>query len=374
MSASRPGDVFVLIMAGGAGTRFWPLSTEERPKQFLSLVGEGTLLQQSYARARALTEPENVLVLTAARFRDEVAREIPELAPGNIIGEPMRRDTAAPVALAALLAEARTADGVAGEKRASQNPVIIVLTADHRIEPTAAFAKDVEAAVEGAREGNALYTLGVSPTYAATGYGYLERGSPVRAPGGVKHYRLEQFREKPDEPTARRYLDSGRFYWNSGMFVWSVATILAEYARQLPGHLESLRPAIRSGGELDPQALSDGFAELPSVSIDFGIMEGAEEIRMIEASFEWDDIGSWPSLAEFLPEDREGNRYRGRLRALEARGNVVFAEDTEELIALLGVEGLIVVRSGNRTLIADRSRAEEIKRLTQDLGETSGKG
>ncbi len=373
MSASRSGDVFVLIMAGGAGTRFWPLSTEEKPKQFLSLVGEGTLLQQSYARARALTEPENVLVLTAARFREEVARELPELPPGNIIGEPMRRDTAAPVALAALLAEARTAAGV-GEKRASQNPVMVVLTADHRIEPTAAFVKDVEAAVEGAGQSKALYTLGVSPTYAATGYGYLERGNPVEESGGTKHYQLKQFREKPDEPTARRYLDSGRFYWNSGMFVWSVATILAEYVRQLPGHLEALRPAIRSGGELDPQALSDGFAELPSVSIDFGIMEGAEEIRMIEASFEWDDIGGWPSLAEFLPDDGEGNRYRGRLRALEARGNVVFAEDAEELIALLGVEGLIVVRSGNRTLIADRSRAEEIKRLTQDLGESSGKG
>ncbi len=374
MKASRPTDVVVLIMAGGAGTRFWPLSTEERPKQFLSLVGEGTLLQQSYARARALTESEDVLVLTAARFREEVARELPELPPENIIGEPMRRDTAAPVALAALLAEARLGEGVTGGKRASQSSVMVVLTADHRIEPTAAFVKDVEGAVEGARQSHALFTLGVSPTYPATGYGYLERGSPVQASGGVKHFQLEQFREKPDEPTARRYLDSGRFYWNSGMFVWSVATILAEYGRQLPGHLEALRPAVRAGGEIDPQALSDGFAELPSVSIDFGIMEGAEEIRMIEASFDWDDIGGWPSLAEFLPEDSAGNRYRGRLRALEAQGNVVFAEDPEELVALLGVEGLIVVRSGNRTLVADRGRAEEIKRLTQDLGETSGKG
>lgn len=354
-------DLVVVIMAGGAGTRFWPASTESRPKQFLSFFGERTLLQQSFDRVASLVPPERVLVLTQERFRPLVRAQLPEVPEHNVVGEPERKDTAAAIALAAVLIAHRFGD-----------VPMAVLTSDQLIEPTHAFQQTLAAALRGARASRALYTFGIAPTFAATGYGYLELGDEVQtdagADEGVRHFVLRRFVEKPDEERARAYLDSGRFLWNSGMFVWSTSAILGEYERQLPGHLQALRPvATLAGGDAFATGLAQAFATLPRVSVDYGILEGAARVHCVRSDFGWSDVGGFLALGDHLPLDDAGNAHRGHLHTLDAQSNLVFAEDADETFALIGVSDLVVVRSGKRTLIVPKARAEEIKKLVERL-------
>lgn len=374
-------EIAVVIMAGGAGTRFWPLSTESRPKQFLKLLGERSLLQESYERARLLAAPERILVLTSEAFVPLVREQLPDLPPGNVVGEPRRRDTAAAVALGALLLRRRWG-----------NPVMAILTADHRIEPLEAFRAAMLSAAAAAAGEPVLYTFGIPPTYPATGYGYLQVGEKVQADaeagGGRRapqtgdgqtaaqpeHRELRCFREKPDTQTAREFVGSGEFLWNSGMFVWQVEAILAELRRHLPGHLSALEAAVeREGTGEFPVLLEDAFAVLAPVSIDFGVMERAARVRVVVAPFGWSDLGGWLALEEFLAEDGRGNRYRGQVTTLNATGNLVFNDDPEELVALVGVRDLVVVRAGSRTLVVDRSHCEDVKELVRAL-EREGQG
>jgi mannose-1-phosphate guanylyltransferase len=348
-------DLAVVIMAGGAGTRFWPASTSERPKQFLELWQDRSLLGLAFDRIRDLVPPERVLVLTNARYAGLVAEQLPELPQGNIICEPFRRDTAAAVALGALILHQRLGD-----------PVMAVLTADHRIEPVDVFLRTLLSAARAARDSSALYTFGIPPTAPETGYGYLERGDEVLADPDCVHYTLRRFHEKPDAPTAEDYVASGTHFWNSGMFVWSVSAILKRFRAQLPGHFASLEPAMDA---LDTpgwdDALARAFEPLERVSIDFGIMEKAPDVRMVAAGFSWSDVGGWNALAEFLPHDDDGNAFRGRLIASDSRGNIVFSQDPNETVALLGVENCIVIRAGKHTLVVPRHRAQEVKKLVE---------
>lgn len=350
-------DLVVVIMAGGAGTRFWPASTEARPKQFLPFFGDRSLFQQAYDRVVDLVGDERVLVLTQERFRGLVREQLPGLPDENIIGEPLRRDTAAAVALAAVVAEARFGD-----------PVMAVLTSDHLIEPKDAFQRTLLSAARGAASGEALYTFGIEPTHPATGYGYLEMGERLGDDEGVPHFELERFVEKPDAETARGYLETGRFFWNSGMFVWRTSAILGELDRQLPRHTELLRPAMAHDKRPSfTAALKEAFEPLEKKSIDFGVMEGAERVRCVRGTFSWSDVGGFVAVGEHLPRDEGGNAHRGRVLALDARDNVVFSEDASETVALIGVSDLVVVRSGKRTLIVPKARAEEIKKLVEAL-------
>lgn len=350
-------DLVVVLMAGGAGTRFWPASTEARPKQFLPFFGDRSLFQQAYDRVVDLVGPQKILVLTQERFRDLVRAQLPSLPPDHIIGEPMRRDTAAAVALAALLAEARFG-----------NPVMAVLSSDHLIEPTDAFQKTLCSAARGAADGEALYTFGIEPSFPATGYGYLHRGARLMDDDGVQHAALQGFVEKPDLDTATRYLQAGEYLWNSGMFVWRTDAILREYERQLPAHLAALRPAIAQLGTPDfADALAAGFLPLEKKSVDFGIMEGARCVRCVSSAFSWSDVGGFLALAGHLDTDAAQNAARGHVAAYESENNIVFCEDPEEEVALLGVSDLIVVRSGKRTLVVPQDRAEDIKKLVATL-------
>lgn len=358
-SEARAEPPVVVILAGGAGTRFWPASTARRPKQFLRLLSGRSLLQQSYDRALLLTSPERVLVFTGRSLVPLVREQLPDLPPDRIVGEPLRRDTAAAVCLAALVARARFGACV-----------IVTLTADHRIEPPEEFVRVVRSAVRAAGGGEALYTLGIPPTHPATGYGYLERGAPWRVVDGVAHHELVCFREKPDRAAAQTFVESGRFLWNSGMFVWSASAILERFASHLPGHLGALERVVSSAdGRIDEAALEAGFAELAAVSIDYGIMEKATGVRVAEATFSWSDIGGWEALAAHLPVDGAGNSGRGRIAAHAAEGNVVYSDDPDELVALVGVCGLAVVRAGRRTLVVPLERAEEVKELVATLEE-----
>ncbi len=350
-------ELTVVIMAGGAGTRFWPLSTAERPKQLLHLFGERSLLQQSYDRVKELVPVDRILVLTNQVLMGPVREQLPELPAANVIGEPLRRDTAAAVALAALLCRKRYGD-----------PVIAVLTADHLIKPVELFQKTLLSAAAAAAAEPVLYTFGIRPTYAATCYGYLERGEKITQDQGVEHYRLLRFKEKPDKATAREYLETGRYYWNSGMFVWSAGTILAEYERQLPEYLQHLGPVVEQDCTAGwDEALRAGFERLKATSVDFGIMEDAAQVRAVAGDFYWNDVGGWPALEEFLETDDSGNAARGKVEALNALGNLVYCEDPEETVALVAVEGLVVVRTGDKTLIVPRDKTEQIKELVNRL-------
>jgi len=347
----------VVIMAGGAGTRFWPASTRLRPKQFLSLLGEDSLLQESYARARRVTSPERILVFTNADFADLAGRQLPELRPQNIVAEPARRDTAAAVCLAALMVKQRFGDAV-----------MVILTADHLIEPVEEFVRVIESACVAAARDAVLYTIGIPPDHPSTAYGYLEAGGPLLDDAGVVHRKVRSFREKPNRDIAERYLAVGGYLWNSGMFIWRADVVLAAYAEHLPGHLAVLAPAVEALGEAGQEAaLAEAFPRLPSVSVDYGIMEKVDNVRVVEATFTWNDLGSWPALAEFLPRDGADNGHRGRIAVHDGAANVVFCEDEDELVALVGVSDLVVVRAGKRTLVAARDRVEEIKDLVRLL-------
>jgi mannose-1-phosphate guanylyltransferase len=346
-------------MAGGAGTRFWPLSTEERPKQFLDLFGDRTLLQKSFDRVSSLVPPERILVLTNAAFVSIVKEQLPHVPVENIIGEPTRRDTAAAVALAAVLC-----------RRRFGNPIIATLTADHLIEPVDLFQETLLSAARRAANDNALYTFGIEPTYPATGYGYLERGLQIADDDGIEHFHLVRFKEKPDLETARQYIESGRFYWNSGMFVWTADAILKEIETHLPNHAKALFDAVAF--DKTPQwnhALKAAFESLHAVSIDFAVMEKAQNVCCVASKFSWRDVGGWLALRSYLPEDETGNYCRGKTLTLDATDNLVFCEDPEDTTVLIGVKDLVIVRAGPLTLITHKDRAEDLKKLVQTMGD-----
>jgi mannose-1-phosphate guanylyltransferase len=342
-------DVSCVIMAGGAGMRFWPASTEDKPKQLLTLTGDRSLLQMAVDRARAVVDVSRILVITGERLAAAVRAQLPELPHDAVIAEPERRDTAAAVALATLLVEARS-----GRR-------VCILTADHLIGPTEVFANSVRRAAAASRDGNAIVTFGVVPTYPATGYGYLEVDDITTDDARA----VRRFVEKPDAATAAGYVASGRFLWNSGMFVFATATMRAALERHLPMHLAALAPVVTSGGVVDIAGLRRAFSSLPKISIDKGVMEKHEDVRCVPARFAWSDVGSFPSLAEHLPRDAQGNAFRGSLSTLDASGNVVWCEDDADEVAIVGLSDIVVVRAGRRTLVVPKARAEEVKKLVE---------
>jgi mannose-1-phosphate guanylyltransferase len=341
-----------VIMAGGMGTRFWPLSTRQKPKQFIALFGERTLLQMSFDRLRGLVPPERILVLTNAAHVSLVAEQLPELPAGHVIGEPVRRDTAAAVTLAAVLVQQRFGDSV-----------ILTLTADHLIEPTDLFQRNLVSAARQVAASSAFYTFGIPPAFPATAYGYLEKGARVAIDDGIEHFELRRFKEKPDLETARSYVETGRFLWNSGMFVWRASTILEEVRRWLPRHYEALLPLGQHDGTPHWQkALGEGFSAIEPISIDYGVMEKtAMPLRCVASLFSWSDVGGWAAMGDFLTRDARGNSGRGEVRVLDASGNLVFCDASDETVALIGVDDLIVVRAGKRTLVARKSEVDRIK-------------
>ncbi len=342
-------DVSCVIMAGGAGTRFWPASTEDKPKQLLTLVGDRSLLQMAVDRARAVVDVSRILVVTGERLATAVRAQLPELPHDAVIAEPERRDTAAAVALATLVVHAR------GGRR------VCILTADHLIGPTEVFAKSVHRAAAAASDGGAIVTFGVVPTYPATGYGYLEVDDIAADDART----VRRFVEKPDVATATGYVASGRFLWNSGMFVFATSTMRAALERHLPTHLAALAPVVSAEGVVDVAGLRAAFSSLPKISIDKGVMEKHDDVRCVPARFAWSDVGSFPSLAEHLPRDAHGNASRGSLATLEASGNVVWCEDAADEVAIVGLNDVVVVRAGRRTLVVAKARAEDVKKLVE---------
>lgn len=336
-----------LILAGGAGTRFWPASRRARPKQLLALDGERSLLQATVARLAPLLPSDRIWVATTPALADEVARQLPDLPAGRIVVESALRNTAPALGFALMAMPEEVRRGA-----------VAVLPADHRVADAAAFRAVLADAFTAAAGGDAVVALGVVPRWPETGFGWLELGGVAPGPAGLR--RVERFREKPDAATARQFLASGRHLWNAGIFVFRGETLL--------GHLARLAPEIGSGLAAlvrQPERAAEIYAALPAVSIDYAVMEKLDDIVTLPLDCGWDDLGSWQALYEVLPAGEGGNRSHGATIAVDARDNLLFAD--AGTIAVLGVEGLVVVRTGDTVLVLPRERAQEVRRVVDAL-------
>lgn len=351
--------MYAVIMAGGKGTRFWPRSRERKPKQLLSIVGERSMLQQTVARLGDLVPGDHIVVVAGQSHGDEVRRQLPEIPSENILLEPVGRNTSACIGLAALLVEKR-----------SPADVMVVLPADHLITDTDQFLEILRAAVELARREPALVTIGIRPTAPETGYGYIKAGRPADRVQQHHFYEVKSFHEKPNLERAQRYLQEGNFYWNSGMFVWRAQVILEAIQRYLPDLYSGLRSLERfvDADELAGE-LARVYPDLPSISIDFGVMEKADNVLMVPADFGWNDLGSWAALAQVWPRDHQENACRGRVLALDAHRNVVYSD--KRLCVLMDVEDLIVVDTSDALLVCPKSRAQDVGKALEVMAQRS---
>ncbi|MBW6486572.1 MAG: NTP transferase domain-containing protein [Syntrophobacterales bacterium] len=347
--------MFAVIMAGGRGTRFWPRSREKMPKHLLDIQSEKSLIRETVDRIRPLVPPERTLIVTGRSHAVELIRLLPEIPAENIIIEPVGRNTAPCIGLAALHIQKRAGDAV-----------MLVLPSDHRIAAEGQFRRILEAAAVAAASQEALLTIGIKPTGPATGYGYLEAGELFAKDGDLPIHRVKSIREKPDLATAEEFLKNGEFLWNSGMFIWKASTILNEIARFLPEINKGLIE-IKSvlGGEGEAGVVERVYPSLPSVSIDYGVMEKAKDVLVIPGDFGWSDLGSWDALWEVSPKDERGNVVRGRFIGIDAGDSLVYSP--EKLVAIVGVRDIFVVETKDALLICRRDCSQDVRKVVEKL-------
>lgn len=352
---------FAVIMAGGSGTRLWPLSRQARPKQALRLVGDRTMFQHAVERLGPTFAPDQTFVVTAAEQVGALLRQAPQLPGGNFIVEPVQRGTASAIGLAALYLRRRDPDAT-----------MAVLTADHYIVNGEAFRRVLAAAYAVAQQGH-LVTLGIEPTFASSGYGYIERGELLTEVDGLCAYRVEAFREKPDMATAEEFLATGKHTWNSGMFIWRVDRILAEMERQLPRFYEQLNQIDAAmGTDRESWVLSYVWPRVAAQTIDYGIMEDATDVAVLPADMGWSDIGSWATLLDILPGDENGNvSIDAEHMGVDTTRTLVYGNN--RLVATIGLSNLVVVDTDDVLLICAKDRAQDVKKIVEQLrtqGET----
>jgi mannose-1-phosphate guanylyltransferase len=346
-----------VVMAGGSGTRFWPMSRRNRPKHLLALVGSESLLQQTVRRISPLVPPERTWVITGADHVGATRQQLPELLAPAIIAEPCRRDTAPCIGLAATLVS-----------RADADATLVVLPADHVIEPGEEFRRAIEIAESLIQEdGRRLVTLGIKPDRPATGYGYIQRGTRIEGLRAQPTFRVSRFREKPARELAEEYVRSGDYYWNSGIFVWTAATIRSELCVRRTQLIESLdRIGAAWGGSTQDKVFAAEYERIEPISIDYAVLEHADNVVVIEAGFRWDDVGSWGAIGRLQVADTDSNTVRGDHCGLGTKSSIVIS-DPGHLVATIGLENLIVVQCGNATLVADRTNEESVKQLVERM-------
>jgi mannose-1-phosphate guanylyltransferase len=352
---------YAVIMAGGAGTRLWPLSRKSQPKQALKLIGERTMFQHAVDRLEPLFPMERILVVTSAAIADVLRPQVPSLPEENFILEPAGRDSAPAAGLAAIRLLAKDPDAI-----------MAMVTADHYIVDAEQFRAVIAAAAEVAAAGT-IVTLGIRPAYPATGYGYVAAGEAQTIVDGFRVYRSAGFAEKPDRATAVRFVEDGRYSWNSGMFIWRADRLMAEFRSQLPDLYESLsRIAAALGASEEKDVLRAEWDGIRRISIDYGIMEHAQDVAVIPAELGWSDIGSWASLLDILEGDEAGNVFQGAVTAVDTQRTLIRSESgSGRLIAAVGLEDMIVVDTPDVLLVCPRSRAEQVRELVKRL-ESSG--
>jgi len=349
---------YAVIMAGGSGTRLWPLSRKDRPKQSLTVIDERTLFQHAVDRLLGLFTYERILVVTVADQVDHLAQECPEIPADNFLIEPMPRGTASVVGLASIAIKHRNPEGV-----------MAILTADHLIANDVHLRQLLKAAYEVAQD-DYLVTLGITPTYPATGFGYIQKGALLGEARGLKRFHVEKFKEKPDEDTAKELVSDGAHVWNSGMFIWKVETVMQEFERQMPGLFTKLQIIDSDwSGEDQNVTLQNVWPQIEPQTIDYGIMENARKVAVIPSiDLGWNDVGSWESLFDALESDTSGNiLLHGNTVTFDTQGTLICEDSADRLIVTIGVEDLIIVDSGHSVLVCDRKQAQRVREVVEYL-------
>ncbi len=345
-----------VIMAGGAGERFWPLSRQRYPKQLLKIAGNRSMLRAALERIRPLVSPEHTFIVTGRHLKPAIEEAATELPRENVIGEPEGKNTAACLALACAAVRARFPQ--------ERDTVMVVLTADHFIRDTQAYADDCSEAIAYAESHDALVTFGIPPERPETGYGYIELGEAIE--GFPRMHRVKCFREKPVLATARQFMESGRFLWNSGMFVWRTAVLEEAFRRYLPRMHAQIPAMAEALASSNVEALAAAFEPLEKISIDVGVMEKAENVAVVKATFDWDDIGTWGSLARLLPRDANNNVLFGNAVAFKSENSIIYSTADAQcgegpIVVGLGLKDMIVVHTPDAILVLSASETQHVK-------------
>ncbi len=362
----------VLIMAGGSGTRFWPLSTNERPKQFLDLVSEKTMIRETVDRVVKLIPAEKIFISTNIFYLDIIKKELPEIPEKNIIFEPMARDTAACIGYAALIIQ-----------KIYNDSVMAVLPSDHLIKKEKEFLESLEFAFEKA-EKDVIVTLGIKPSYPETGYGYIEyiknKNSDKESDEKFEIYKVKSFREKPNKEIAEKYIEKGNYLWNSGMFIWKTEFILNEIKKYMDSHkliLEKMEEMINKIdlNEFYGKKLSDyireEFEKFEKISIDFGVMEHTKSVLVIPVDIDWNDVGSFKSLEDVFPKDKNNNIIQSeKFEEIDSEGNIIINKEHNKIIATIGLEDIVIVNTENALLVCHKEKSQEIKKYWGKLKST----
>ncbi|MDP6380715.1 MAG: mannose-1-phosphate guanylyltransferase [Phycisphaerae bacterium] len=347
-----------VIMAGGKGTRFWPLSRQKRPKQFLNLVGAKSMLAQTLERIQPLVARDGICVSTSHQLLGEARKIAGSSVPRkNWILEPVGRNTAPCLALAAFKLHKRDPDAV-----------MICLPADHLIKPKRKFHATLRRAAQLARANDALVLLGIEPQFPSTGFGYIRRGESIKLAGGKRGYRVKAFIEKPPLAKAKKMVAAGDCYWNSGIFVWKAAVFLEEVERYLPKHFETLQkvtPLLNTPKE--EKALKRAFAKMESISVDYGIMQRSRKSAMIPADFEWDDVGNWVAASRYWPRDANQNAVVGQFYGKDVQRAAVYTTNSGKLVAVVGLKDIVIVDTDDALLVFPSKDSQKIRDLVEDL-------
>lgn len=345
----------ILIMAGGKGERFWPLSSPSVPKQLLPILSSRSMIEETVARFDGLIGKENIFISTCEELKGRIRHLLRQIPADNFIIEPESKDTAAAVGLAALHIRKRY-----------PGSVMAVVPADHYIKENGLFLRDLVTAEKTALESGCLLTFGIVPSRPETGYGYIELGEVVHNTLENPAYEVKSFREKPDPEKAREYIAQGGFVWNSGLFVWSVNAVLEALEKTMPdlfARLMDIQEHLGTGRE--KEATRECFASLPRISVDYGVMEKADNVLCMKARFTWDDVGTWSSLERFNPKDDSGNIFKSDWKGLETRNTILYGDTG--LICTIGVEDLLIIRNRDTVLVARKDREQDIKKLLDEL-------
>jgi mannose-1-phosphate guanylyltransferase len=345
---------YAVVMAGGSGTRFWPLSRRKHPKQLLELFGHGTLLEQVVARLRPVIPPERLYIYTNELVRREVCRLLPQIPRVQIVAEPASRNTAPTLGVAAHEIRRRDPEGL-----------MVVLPADHVIAKPAEFRRVLRAGCETAQKEGRSVVIGIKPIRPDTGFGYVRVGAREARLAGQDIYRVEKFTEKPPLAVARRYVTSGRYLWNGGMFIWRASTLLDNFAKYQPRMAEQLARLAEAGGIQLPKTFRRLFPQFEKISIDYALMEKISDIYAVAADIGWDDVGSWAVVYALSAKDKEANVRPKRSLCLDSRGNMIVAK--RKFVVTVGVQNLVIVETDDALLVCARERSQDVGKAVQAL-------
>ena len=343
--------MYVVIMAGGVGTRFWPRSRFKQPKQLLNILDKRTMIQSTVDRLDGLVPESHIYIVTTEPQKDEIKNQLTFLNSENLVIEPRGKNTAPCIGLAAVLL-----------KHKDPNAVMAVLPADHRINQSERFREVLAAAEEMAKNNDSLVTIGINPTYPSTGYGYIQYNSQITEKNGIPVYKVKTFAEKPDLKTATLFLNSGDFLWNSGMFVWKAQTILNEIEESIPELYEGLKEIEKYlGTDLQQEVINRVYCQIKSISIDYGVMENASNVYVLRGDFDWNDVGSWEEVYKISPKDKNNNVIIGDNLAKDTKNCLI--DSPNKFVATIGIENLIIVETEDALLICQRDNAQNVKEL-----------